>query len=325
MKQQVNRRGFVLVLVLVLLTIAGVSLSMIARRSHAQTMKVVETEDVLQRKWLERSCEKYVLQQAAVILDRNLLVSDEVESEEEANQRLDVMQPIASQHMVIDLKKRQLQIVLSNEDAKANVNTLLSLYPREKVQKWLRDVMSDDRHMMTKIKLRLPREYRGLRHEEEDQSEQDSSETTNQLQPVRSYEQMYDGFKPELLLERQWLTCWSDGLLDYRTASKQALSVMLEHELGMNRIEKLVSLREEEPELELSRVLTQLDVNRSQREYIGKVMTDRSTSCYGMMLGISDRRRQYVTWTVSKLEPMERVALDGESQDQKIKLKRFAW
>ena len=327
MNQTVNRKGFALVIVLVLLTIAGVSLGMIARRSHVQTIKVVESEEILQRKWLVRSCEKYVLQQAAIILDPSLVVSDaNIELEEASGLKYELVQPASSQNITIDLIKRQLQIVLSNEDAKVNINKLLSAYSPEKIQKLLRDAVSENRNMMANIKLRLPQDYRGLSNEEGDQTEQEQiSEVANSHMSVKSYEQIYDKFEPEFLFEDQWLTCWSDGMLDYRTAKKQALRVMLEHELGMNRIDKLISLREEEPELEFSRILTQLDLNRSQREYIGKVMVDQSASCYGMLLGIFDQRRQYVTWTVSKHKQAESEVLEGESKKQNVKLKRFVW
>lgn len=108
-----RRSGFVLVMVLVLITLAGLSVAGFARTSLDLARRVAEAEENLQRRWATKSAQRFLLNASGTILDRGL--STDVEVSWPRPHQLD------GQFSVGDLT---IDFRLSDEEAKANLNAI---------------------------------------------------------------------------------------------------------------------------------------------------------------------------------------------------------
>lgn len=96
-------QGFVLLMVLVALVVVGVTLTQVSRASLRITVAALEHQSRLQRKWGQISCERAILPVANGILGRSTtsLLRDRVV-----------------------LGDQRFDLILADEDAKANLNTM---------------------------------------------------------------------------------------------------------------------------------------------------------------------------------------------------------
>jgi hypothetical protein len=106
--------GYVLVTVLLLLTIAATALAAVARESHRLAIEARNADETLQQRWGAISCQQMLLPRAGDLI-------------EAAGKRL--TKPVARINVMIMLNGTSFKLVLSDEQAKANINLLTRYLP----------------------------------------------------------------------------------------------------------------------------------------------------------------------------------------------------
>ena len=106
-----DRRGYVLVSTLLLLALAGLAMVSASRRALNRIMESRQAELELQQRWGTISLQATLLAGAETILTRA-----------ERNAR----ESLVSHSLRLSLNGRAVRVLISDEQAKANVNTLLS-------------------------------------------------------------------------------------------------------------------------------------------------------------------------------------------------------
>ncbi|WP_145078601.1 hypothetical protein [Poriferisphaera corsica] len=321
MNRRSFRTGFVLILVLMLLALAGVSLAMMARRSHGMLLQVAAAEQRLQRQWLLKSSERYMLPQAAFVLDPS-------QFEKKINDAEETSLPKANHKIELELNDKRLLIILSNENARADVNELLRQYPTEKVEFYLRKTLSrksNNKHGDVQLRPLTKSQTAHTNDYIRKNLVLTKTDVSNVAVSVASYEQIFQDFEPLSLMQSPLLTCWSGGPVDYRIAPKGVLMAMLAHEIGEDRVRKLVELRDEEPNLELTRMFGALDIGREQREYVESVLGVGSPNAFGMLVLLDDGKRTHVAWMVQQNIDKSSQQDTNEGKDKHVNTLRFIW
>lgn len=114
------QRGYVLVLTLVLLALAAVAMLSIVMHSMQAGLQSATAADELQRRWGTLSCQSVVVKQAVKI----------IEAEEKR-----VEHPVASVTRSIQLGRQRFDLIVSDEQAKANLTWLYDRNPLQDVER----------------------------------------------------------------------------------------------------------------------------------------------------------------------------------------------
>jgi hypothetical protein len=201
-------RGYVLVLTLGLLVLAATLMVSIGRASLRHAASAREAAEDLQRRWGVTSCRLAVLPAAEAVL---------------LEQERRVRRPVAVHRATVRLGEQTFELVLADEQAKANVNVLLDEADAARVEQRLRTALagSGAGHLVrlrpvaaAVIGARLP-------------AGATTSPATRPIVPqlVTGYGQVYDDAWPAKLMgpAGELVTFWGDGLLNLRRASPAAL------------------------------------------------------------------------------------------------------
>ncbi len=112
----VQKKGFVLLLVLVAIIIVGVSLTATARRSLDASLAAIESQRSMQRRWGMVSCQRALLPAAAGLFDVSDLKTRKMRGKQLAF-------PAIIEDRVV-LGGQTFDLLLADEDAKANLNAI---------------------------------------------------------------------------------------------------------------------------------------------------------------------------------------------------------
>ena len=109
MRKRKHQKGFVLILVLAMLTIAALLSAGMARRSLDQSIAVAKKHAEMQRRWGEISCRQSILNRAEILLRT-------------AELRDGILSPVLQ--TTVKLGDQNFLLILSDEQAKLNLNTV---------------------------------------------------------------------------------------------------------------------------------------------------------------------------------------------------------
>jgi hypothetical protein len=208
-----RRRGYVLIVTLALLVLSATAMVVVGRMSLRQITVARQAQDDLQQRWGVISIRVAIMPFAEQILQTA-----------EGIQKRAV--PSMSSHIM--LANQSFDVVISDEQAKANVNAMLGRANRNVVETRLRQVLAGQ--MSFKLRLRpepLPPPARGPV----------TRPATQPILPqqISGFGQIFDDANPQNLLMLRYIavspasmiTCWGNGAINLRRASEASLRLML--------------------------------------------------------------------------------------------------
>ncbi|MCX5647500.1 MAG: hypothetical protein NTX40_00140 [Planctomycetota bacterium] len=267
-----RRRGFVLLMVLVVLAIAGTVLAAGARRCGEEALQASAEERTLQQKWGALSLEALLLPLAEQVLTR----PDEESAEG----------PTAIFRAQVTLGAILFEVVLADEQAKANANLLAHRKGEEGLAESLRVLQAHAREVL-QVHLRPIKP---------------SDEAAGTF-PVRyaSLEQLYAAATPTTLLgpdaqnpgPASSVTCWGSGQVNLRRVDVAVLREVLSGLLSETDLSKIEDFRRKTPEATATQMLDHLDLGRERRAAVEPLVTDRSL-CHSLWtIAVAKTRRVY--------------------------------
>jgi hypothetical protein len=217
MTRTLQSRGYVLVMTLLVLVIAAVALSAVTAESHQRAMAARNAQDELQRRWAALSCEQTLLPRIPAILAK------------------DTDKPRARLVETLELGGQKLHLVLSDEQAKANVNFLAANLDATT----LRETLNGLAGAGVAIDL-LPTITRT-----KDKSGKETA-TAN----FASYGQVFGDAPPDKLLGSVTgrLTCWGDTKLNTKAAAPAAVAAVASTVLDKSEMVRFADVQKKNPD-----------------------------------------------------------------------------
>jgi hypothetical protein len=290
MNRAAAQSGFALLLALVLVLLAGVALAGIARRSIVAALDCQTAVRDLQRRWAVRSCRATLLGHTERLLDEAERGRGGArESDQTYENAPKVHRTVACRLAGIDY-----ELVLTDEQAKLNVNTLLEDAGRAETQAVVsRVVTATGGGAAPPVEVRLRTlAVRSL-----------ASEKDGFLPEGGGYGQIFDGASPRRLVGTaeapgvtESVTCWGDGKVNVRRAPEAVLKEVLEQRVSRQDIRRLLEARERNPYLPLAGMLA--GIHPKQRDKVYACLTDRSR-CHGLWVIARDGQRSWYTFVVN--------------------------
>jgi hypothetical protein len=285
-------RGYVLILTLGLLALAATLLVSVARSSLRHAVEARDAVDGLQRRIGVMSCQNVILPHAQDVLIRQEQRSKTV---------------VASLRMSVTLGGQRFDLIVADEQAKANVNALLGRSDRDAATSRLRELL-EPTGLARAIRLR-------------------SGEAS-----VGSIGDLFDGVSVESLIGRRGespaaldlVTCWGNGSLNVRRAPERVLRLASNPPLGPNEVAQLLQLRQNRlqgvravttgPAAGAADPISRLFVqsNNAGGGTVGGLAT--GSSCYSLWVIVKDGRRSW-----------EHFDVRDESDPQHAQTRSFVW
>jgi len=264
-----KKSGFVLLVVLVVLAIAATVLAATARRCGSRAMAAGEMAREIQLRWGTISLKNLCLNSAGSLL--NSTTADDG--------------PARRIGKSLDLGGVRFQLVIADEGAKANVNLLAAQKTIGDLEPALMDLQADCRRVLPVV-LRpvapaggrisaLPMRYISL----------------SQVLGFKHPAELIDPQSQEPSASDR-LTCWGNGLVNFKTAPRQILRAVAGEVLSEGYIEKLRKLVAQKPTCSLAEAIKHLELNDDRAKKVRDLLTDRS-SCFSLWVIADDGSR---TW-----------------------------
>jgi type II secretory pathway component PulK len=263
-----QRRGYVLVLTLGIITLAAISLAGLARYSLGLASSAQDAAEALQRRWGLLSARHVFMDRAAEILDA------QVRPNESGTPPWPKPSKVTA---AFNLGTQNFTVVIADEDAKANLNVVFAQKGAE--------LSSAIRHLS-----------------------QDSEGLSLRLQPAKtaasafkSWGQIFDlanspqdhGPAKTLVDLSQEITCWGSGRLNLRRASDAAVSEIACTVLSKKDANDLVSRRRNWGGQSVDDLLAQLELRRADQLAASRLFSAEGGS-YSMWITIDNGQR---TWS----------------------------
>jgi len=317
-----GRRGYILLLTLVLLAVVAAGLAAVARRSHHASIEATRFERQAQRKWLVASAEALVPE-----IDDLLLAHAE-----------DALLAAGVLAFDFDLGHHRLRLTLGDEQAKANLNTLWNRQDRAVFRTTLQGLAAP--HGWDQ--LLTPRSVGSFEAAAAGSSlEWPSFVSFEQLLGVDAVHRYFRGAvlpptsavpggqeTPCLLDE---ITLWGDGQLRWERAKHAATKAMLTPLLSPSQVSVLRLVSAEPPRIPANPAPPQslkklpggesggnmwgaLNLTDHQREQLA-ARTTQESRCFSVRLQMDDGRRVHTALTIA----------DSTNEDSATQLIRFTW
>ena len=282
-------RGYVLILTLGLLALAATLLVGVARASLRHAVAAREAVDALQRRIGVRSCQSVVLPHAGDILIRQ-------EQWRKA--------PVAVVRRSVNLGEQRFDLVVADEQAKANVNALIERSPDGAASR-LRELL-EPTGVARAVRLRQA--------------------------PLGSFGDVFDGVPVETLAGGRGgrpaaldlVTCWGNGSINAGRAPESVLRIASNPALGQNEVAQLLQLRQNRfkgvsagdlsvpvgPVERITKLFSQSNAPGSRTS--GGLTV--GSSCFSLWVIVRDGRRAW-----------EYFAVRDESDPQRVQARSFVW
>lgn len=256
--------GFVLVVVLILILLAGFSLAVVARTSFSTALDAKHAITDLQTRWAVHTANDHFLPGA-----KNVLQSIEKQSGA----------PTASRRLKLKLGEIDFTFILSDESAKLNLNQVLRKTKTDGANRALRDILSrcsSNSGGTFGIRLRpYPIDIR-------------RNASTDLL---LAFDQVFDTRSPaelpKVLMSPEvgsrsvcdYLTLYSGGgRVNFRRADESVIRLAAGSTVDSSIIETLLTARRQNPMASLSSAMSKAQLNDQQRRSVMSVLTDQSSA-----------------------------------------------
>jgi hypothetical protein len=260
------RRGYVLLMVLFVLALAAAAMAGVCRWSLQKAVIASRAEAELRRRWAVVSCRAVLLPKAEAVLTHN------------DNSTSDF-------RCAIRLGGQSFTLIFGDEQAKANVNLLYA-------QGGLADA---ERHVRTIVGISgggVPVELRPIPGQGKSFGSPDAAD--DDPPAFESFDQVLGRTPPDLLVAAHGttpslaskLTCWGDGSMNVRRASKEVVRAVLARYLAAGEISRFLDARRKDPKAEITDMLQGLNLSDKRREPVEFLLTD-DCNCHSLWI-ISD-------------------------------------
>ena len=276
-KTDKKKRGFVLLITLLLVAVAGTSLAVLTRKSLREALSAKSAVASLQRRWGAISCEASLLPIVEAALT-------------DAQEKNNAVQPILRYSLT--LGGQPFELTLADEQAKVNVNTLVSHRGKRVAQDEIKALV---RRQGSRVKVKLNPHNTSL-----------GSEVPGvpAMPLFGSFAQVFPNMSPDELIDSgealyspvDQVTCWGDGRINFRRASSQAMAVVCSGVLAPQDIDQLISIRTQSPQIELTEAMSQLSLTEKKLEKAQALLADGSL-CHSLWVSVrtGDRWRHKLT------------------------------
>ena len=311
------RRGYALLVTLVMLALLAVILSGLARRSADTALQANAAEQAMRQRWAERSCAYSLLGTAGDRAERRLEAWRALHESEGAG-AAQAHQPIRSESFRLNLSGLTLWGRIDDEQSKINLNQQLATSPEATVSPAM--VVDEALRPVRSSGLRLTREpfvqQLGLPR----------LMSWPQVLPgvhppellgLDSADELLEGHRGGAVVERA--TLWGDGRLNVWTASHEAIRRRLANSVEPETIDTLIQLRDAEPVLGLATLIVNAAADREQdRDELTRTLTERS-GCYSLWLAVRPEQLDNAPadWVLMVMESNE-----ADSTDQ---IREYRW
>jgi hypothetical protein len=241
-----------------LIVMASLMLAALARQSLMLALEAVQKQEELQARWGTISCQRAVLNRARTIFARQIAQA--------ADNRVppaDVRRQLSS---TFELGGIPFRVILSDEDAKLNVNTVYATYGEQRTERILRQLTASK----GRLDVRLRR------------SSGDLADSPTHL--FRAWGQVFDHERispsadvaSHLQAATTEVTLWGAGRLNVYRASDQAIEAVWHLAVGRGTPQELQKLRRRIPPRSLWEIVAGLQLRDHERHALERILTDRS-------------------------------------------------
>ena len=296
MRRPTRHRGYVLLLTLLLLAIAAAALAGVCRLSLEKSVRAARAQEDLQRRWGVLSCRTALLPKAPLVFA----------SPSHAGGR----GTRAEATMTFSLGGQPLTLVFGDEQAKANVNLLNVLHGGASTDRAVRQFTQAAGATSLPVRLRpmplAPDESESVAPETPADADPDALPDFS-VEPVfEGWSQVFRNAGPEDLIRRRGplpavtsdLTCWGDGLVNVRRASREAIAAACGKWLRPAEVAKLVAAREKDPDFDVWETLDALEMPEARREAADRLLTEEST-CFSLWIVTKTGGREWYDLAVA--------------------------
>jgi hypothetical protein len=278
---------------MMLIALAGLILAGTARYSLGLAMQSLAAQEQLQRQWGSLSLRRALLEQAPKLF----APPDRENSPADGNA---VKRPAMG--FAIKLGHLHFELVLADEDAKLNLNSIYVLGQREACTRLLSNQTGA---------MELPMMLRPYRTQSQDQS-QPAFDSWGQ---VYALEQLAaDQSAPRaLLVATHSTTLWGSGQLNLRQASDESVAQLCGLVVDRSAVEQLLARRAASDDWQLVDLWESLSINQKQRRQLQSMTTDTS-HCYSLWMRSCAESREDFELHICELD-----------SDQPPRVSSFVW
>lgn len=309
------RRGFVLPFTLLVIALATLVMSGVARRSLKVAQRASEAELQLQRKWGVISCQPALLRRADDWLNRPMV----------AGQSRD----LGHDRLVFQLGKLDFDVLLADENAKVNLNQMKQALAPAALAVRVNELSQSPQPLLV--------ELRPFTFESVDPTGEPGEPNLTkfgswgQVFPIHQFPDSADAPR-RIAAATMDLTCWGNGKLNLNRASQRAIQIWCDCVVGHDVAVELLKARASTERLDITS-LSQLAIDADKRELIDMHFTDESHT-YSMWVHVSasETRKWFELYIAESTEPSEdddgdlaNEVTDLDSPIQRSSLARFAW
>jgi len=272
-----RQSGFALLLALLVLLVTGTLLTIAARRSCHEAMLASQAQRDLEITWGARSVSALCLNDAGRML---------------AQGRMEDTHTSACVHRTFILGPTTFEALVSDEQAKANVNRLAA--------KTGGDLGSRLRALQSDLSSPLPARAAAGRTVAGPGRTRVQHSSLEDVLEVAHPSQLVDLDNPPGGVGR--LTCWGDGKVNFKRADDVVLKEMLDGVLTQTQVEEALAYRRQAPDCTLGELLTHLQLTLDRRAQAASALTDTS-SCHSVWVVAQGTTRKWYFLYVSKEAP----------------------
>lgn len=297
-------RGYVLLLTLMVLAVAAAALAGVCRAGLQAAVQASRAQEDLQRRWGVASCRAALFAKSPAVFGAP---------------RPPGAGSLSEIVLSLNLGGQPMTLVFGDEQAKANVNLLYASEQRAGADRAVR-AFAQASGATLRVELRpmasQVQDPIDSNPNDDDPIGRDDADDLDDL-PIDTFEPLFEGWgqvfagvEPGELIRRRGplpsvasnLTCWSDGLVNVRRASREVMLRACARVLGPADVGKLLAARDKDPAFDLWETLDALSLPEARRDAAERLLADESR-CYSLWIVTRAGPRQWYDLTVGDILP----------------------
>ncbi|QDT08814.1 hypothetical protein [Planctomycetes bacterium K23_9] len=315
--KRTNRQGVVLLIVLVAIVVLGAALTQVARANSRANIAVQRQQRALQQRWGMLTCQRAVLPAG-----QGAFLGSDFVAKQSAKLRQKYRHQIADQ---VELGGQKFDLLLADEDAKANLNAIYDLGGTSACEKAMRDTidLGDSRSIQLRPQRRSLGEFDAavsragssrLGNQQSGSDQGDDDEAADEIEPgflppaFRSWGDVLDfdaviqnaGDVRQIAKTTQNVTLWGTGRLNVWRASDDAIIAVCREVVQDGLARRIQQRVRTAPLSQIDLVLRQTVTNEEDRRKVSELLAD-SSQCASLWVEANDgqTRRQQLSVLIS--------------------------
>ena len=306
-QQRRSRKGFVLMMVLVAIIVVGVAMTTTARRSLHASLSAIETQQSMQRRWGMHSCQRTLLSAAAGLFE----VSDLKTRKQRGKQ---AAFPAIIEDRV-SLGGQTFDLLIGDEDAKANLNAIYDAGGRRECEQALKRLLGAFESRAIRLRpvrdstSKITAKRTSDRGSKLDKVKTEANSSVDRVLPaLRSWGEVFDlvqvnqlgGDDRQLATMTRKLSLYGTGRLNLFRATDETLlavcNAVVQEGLSKRILSKVRETSLGEVGLILERTVTNAEDKKALQALLGS-----TSSSYSLWIEASDRRSRQQRFAVQAL------------------------